>query len=156
MLGFLKDLCSPPQGKDPTGSGLLASQQTPTTPVVRNCWKELSTASTCPESQRCPAVSSWSSESVGLRDTGREDAWGSHSRESAHTCWGATGAARPQPPVRVGSSVTPGQAHRKTSLPLRFLEGTLAWLQKLQGDLKKSNQKRVFLGQHHHPICPKF
>ena len=144
MLGFLKDLCSPPQGKDPTGSGLLASQQTPTTPVVRNCWKELSTASTCPESQHCPAVSSRSSESVSLGVTGREVAWGSHSRESAHTCWGPVGAARPRLLVRVGSSMTPGQAHRRTSLPLRFLEGTLAWSQKLQGDLKKSNQKHVF------------
>lgn len=85
MLGFLKGLRSPPQGKDPTWSGLLASQQTPKTPVVRNCWKELSIASTCPESQRSPAVSSQSSESVGLGDTGREDARGSHSQESAHT-----------------------------------------------------------------------
>ena len=41
MLGFLKGLCSPPQGKDPTWSGLPASWQMPAARVVRHCWKEL-------------------------------------------------------------------------------------------------------------------
>lgn len=41
MLGFLKGLCSPPQGKDPTWSGLLASRQMPAARVVRHSCKEL-------------------------------------------------------------------------------------------------------------------